>query len=81
MVYASALEDLIALLLPDHASFALVSPAVRFLTRFAVGTRYPGENATKRQAAAAFRWAGRVRQEARTLLGRRPRPRGRRKSP
>jgi hypothetical protein len=40
-----------------------------FLTGFAVETRYPGKNATRRQAEAALRWAGRVRTEARKLLG------------
>jgi hypothetical protein len=42
---------------------------MRFLTRFAVGPRYPGDNVTKRQAKAALRWAGRVRAAARSLLG------------
>ena len=32
-----------------------------FLTDFAVDTRYPGDRTTKRQAAAAQRWAERVR--------------------
>ena len=36
---------------------------LRFLTRFAVGTRYP------RQAVAALRWERRVRVEVRRLLG------------
>jgi hypothetical protein len=49
-----------------------------FLTQFAVDTRYPGEDASKRQAKAALRWADRVRTEARTLLGIRP-PRRRRR--
>jgi len=40
-----------------------------FLSNFAVETRYPGDNATKRQAIAALRWAGRVRAEARVILG------------
>ena len=34
---------------------------LRFLTDFAVDTRYPGDNATKWQAKAAVRWAKRVR--------------------
>ena len=39
-----------------------------FLTRFAVDTRYPGDNASKRQAVAALRWAQKVRKAARALL-------------
>jgi hypothetical protein len=37
-----------------------------------VDKRYPGENASKRQAEAALRWADGVRAEARALLGIRP---------
>jgi hypothetical protein len=40
-----------------------------FLTRFAVETRYPGESASKRQATAALRWAVKVRDTCRSLLG------------
>ena len=40
-----------------------------FLSDFAVDTRYPGSNASKRQAVAALRWAERVRTPARALLG------------
>ena len=40
-----------------------------FLTRFAVETRYPGDRASRRQANAALRWAGRSRALARALLG------------
>jgi HEPN domain-containing protein/predicted nucleotidyltransferase len=70
------LEDLISLLLPHHASLAPLRRGARFLTRFAVATRYPGKNATRRQTAAALRGAGKVRTAARALLGlreRRPR--------
>jgi hypothetical protein len=42
---------------------------MRFLTRFAVGPRYPGDNTTRRQADAALRWADQVRTEVRTILG------------
>jgi hypothetical protein len=41
----------------------------KFLTQFAVDTRYPGFDATKRQAVAALRWAERVRALCRSLLG------------
>jgi HEPN domain-containing protein len=64
---------------PHHPTLDSVRRGLDFLTQFAVDTRYPGENATKRQAEAALRWEGRVRAEARSLLGlRRPRPRRRR---
>jgi hypothetical protein len=43
-----------------------------FLTQFAVDIRYPGENASKRQAEAALRWADKVRTAARVILGLRP---------
>jgi hypothetical protein len=38
------------------------------LSDFAVDPRYPGDNPTKRKAAAALRWADRVRTAARSLL-------------
>jgi HEPN domain-containing protein len=66
------LRDLVNLLLPHHAELRSLQRGAKFLTRFAVETRYPGESASKRQAAAAFRWAGRVRAAARGLLGLRP---------
>jgi hypothetical protein len=44
-----------------------------FLTQFAVETRYPGKNASKRQAEAALLWANRVRKAARAILGIPPR--------
>ena len=52
-----------------------------FLTDFAVDPRYPGDNTSKRQAAAALRWAYRVRGVCRDLLGIRLRRRRRKKSP
>jgi len=75
------LKDLLALLTPHYPSLAGFRRGLTFLTRFAVETRYPGDNANKRQAEAAFRWAGRVRQEVRTLLGIGPPKRRRRKAP
>ena len=66
------LRDLVNLLLSDHAELRSLQRGVKFLTRFAVETRYPGESASKRQTVAALRWAGRVRAIARTLLGIRP---------
>jgi HEPN domain-containing protein len=40
-----------------------------FLTQFAVVTRYPGDDATSRQAKAALRWARRFRKLARDEFG------------
>jgi len=68
------LHDLLGLLLPHHPSLRPLQRGLKFLTRFAVATRYPGDDATKRQAEAAFRWADRVRTAARAILGIRPRP-------
>jgi HEPN domain-containing protein len=52
-----------------HSGLSSLWRGLRFLTEFAVDTRYPGDNASKRQAAAALRWAERVRAAARTILG------------
>src|SRR5436309_8025489 len=52
------LKDLLALLAPHHPSLASLRRGLTFLTRFAVETRYPGDNATRREAQAALRWAG-----------------------
>lgn len=76
--YTHILRDLLALLLSHHPSLRSFQRGLKFLTRFAVGTRYPGQNATKRQAQAALRWAERVRTECRTLLNVKP-PRQRKK--
>src|SRR5690242_16343736 len=67
--YTHVLEDLLPLLLPLHATLRPLRLGLRFLTRFAVRTRYPGTNATKRQSQAALRWAGRVRDACRSALG------------
>jgi HEPN domain-containing protein len=66
------LKDLLALLRPYHPQLSLLRRGLTFLTRYAVDTRYPGESASKRQAAAALRWEERVRTEVRALLGIRP---------
>jgi len=63
------LDDLCTLLLPHHVSLRSFRRGLVFLTRFAVETRYPGNRASKREAAAAVRWAGKVRVAARGLLG------------
>ena len=63
------LNDLLALLLPHHPNLGNLRRGLTFLTRFAVATRYPGDNATKRQSVASLRSAGKVRQACRTILG------------
>ena len=63
------LSDLLALLLPHYPSLGNLRRGLVFLTRFAVATRYPGDNATKRQSVASLRWADKVRQACRNILG------------
>jgi HEPN domain-containing protein len=74
------LDNLLMLLLSHHSSLRSLRRGLVFLTDFAVDTRYPGNNASKRQAASALRWAERVRTTARTLLGIPTPRRGRKKS-
>src|SRR5262249_34679269 len=52
------LRNLQTPLLPHHPSLGGLRRGLDFLTNFAVNPRYPGKNATKRQAGAARRWAG-----------------------
>jgi len=68
------LKDILALLVPHHPSLASFRRGFTFLTRFAVETRYPGDSASRRQAASALRWAGKVRHACRNLLGLQPPP-------
>ena len=63
------LDGLLTLVLPLHPSLLSLRRGLVMLTDHGVMTRYPGTKATKRQAAAALRWAERVRRECRTLLG------------
>jgi HEPN domain-containing protein len=63
------LVALLSLLVPHYATLRSQRRGADFLTRFAVDTRYPGDKASKRQAAAALRWAGRVRDACRAILG------------
>jgi len=60
---------LLPLLTPSHGSLKLLRRGLDYLSRFAVEIRYPGFRARKRQAAAAWRWAERVRSICRSLLG------------
>lgn len=69
------LVALLPLLVPHYGSLRVLRRGADFLTRFAVDTRYPGDDASKRQAVAALRWAGQVRGACRTLLGAQPRRR------
>jgi HEPN domain-containing protein len=75
------LDQLLTFLLPHHSALRALRRGLTFLTNFAVGVRYPGDNASKRQAQAALRWADRVRTAARSLLGIRVRRTRRKKSP
>ena len=63
------LKRLLGLLLPVQPTLRSVSRGANSLTRFAVETRYPGDAASKRQAASARRWSERIRSAVRSLLG------------
>jgi HEPN domain-containing protein len=63
------LEILLAALVLHFPSLRRLRRGLTFLTGFAVETRYPGKTTSKRQMGAALRWAERVRQECRALLG------------
>jgi HEPN domain-containing protein len=63
------LEDLLNLLLPSEPALRKLTRGLVFLTQFAVDYRYPGENATSRQAKSALRWVERARSEIRNCLG------------
>jgi HEPN domain-containing protein len=75
------LDRVLRLLLPHHPTLRSIRRGLDFLTQFAVDIRYPGDNASKRQAEAALRWAGRVRTSARAILGIRSPRSPRKKSP
>ena len=62
------LDDLLNLLLAYYSTLGALRRGLIFLTDFAVDPRYPNGNTGKRQAAAALRWAERVRTECRKLL-------------
>jgi HEPN domain-containing protein len=63
------LDYLLSWLRVRYPSLRSVRRGLLFLTDFAIDTRYPGNFATKRQARAALRWAGKVRATCRSLLG------------
>src|SRR6266851_7359653 len=60
------LDEILNRLKPHYPALRSLRRGLIFLTEFAVETRYPGNNASKRQAEAALRWSDRVRQEVRT---------------
>ncbi|MFL5244513.1 MAG: HEPN domain-containing protein [Gemmataceae bacterium] len=62
------LEDLLDPGLPHFSLLDRLRRGLRFLTDFAVDPRYPLLRTSKRQAVAALRWAGEVRDACRTLL-------------
>jgi HEPN domain-containing protein len=66
------LDKVLTALKAHHPTLTALRRGLRFLTEFAVDTRYPGNSASKRQAETALRWAGRVRTSARAVLGLRP---------
>jgi HEPN domain-containing protein len=63
------LDDLGGLLFPHHPTLRSLRRGLVMLTDFAVAPGYPGMHASRRQAAAALRWATRVRTACRGLLG------------
>jgi HEPN domain-containing protein len=67
-----ALDDLLNLLLPHYSGLASIRRGLLFLTDFAVDPRYPGTGTSKREATSALRWAGKVRDVCRSLLGLHP---------
>ena len=69
------LDDLLTLLLFHHPTLRPLRRGLLFLSDFAIDPRYPGDRASKRQAASALRWAGQVRTAARALFGIRERRR------
>jgi HEPN domain-containing protein len=69
------LAALHGLMVAHHAGLRSIKRGLSFLTEFAVDTRYPGHRASKREATAALRWAGKVRDMCRSLLGLRSRKR------
>jgi HEPN domain-containing protein len=63
------LNELLDRLLPHDAKLKSLRRGLVTLSRFAVEYRYPGENATKRDAETAMRKTERIRKEIRKRLG------------
>jgi HEPN domain-containing protein len=74
------LVQLFNTLLPHHPPLRPLRRGLKFPSNVAVAVRYPGDNATKRQAIAAGRWVGKVRDACRAILAIRA-PRRRRRRP
>jgi HEPN domain-containing protein len=66
------LERLLVVLLPAHRKLRGLRCGLKFLRRFAVAARYPGDRTTRRESNAVLRWAERVREVCRQELGIRP---------
>src|SRR5262249_12588521 len=63
------LVRLLGLLIAAHPPLGRFRVSLKTLTHYAIESRYPGDNATKRQAVAALKSAGKVRVVCRSLLG------------
>jgi HEPN domain-containing protein len=63
------LSALLELVLPIEPSWENLRPALRALTTFAIGVRYPGESADKAMAREALALCRNVRRQARLRLG------------
>lgn len=63
------LEKLLQLILPVEPLWAALRPALRSLSGFAVEFRYPGAEATAKDAAQALKNVKAIRREARLALG------------
>ena len=63
------LVKLLTLLLPHDATLRSLGRKLASLSNYAVDYRYPGDNASRKQALAALRHAENVRKEMRTRLG------------
>lgn len=63
------LEALLGLVVVLDPTLGRLRRGMVFLTQCAVDYRYPGKSARNRQAAAALRWAERIRRELRSKLG------------
>jgi HEPN domain-containing protein len=69
------LDAVLTAITPHYPTVQSLRRRLLFLSDFAVDVRYPGKNPRKRQALAALRWAGRVRELVRNVLGIRERRR------
>jgi HEPN domain-containing protein/predicted nucleotidyltransferase len=63
------LKEVLELALPHCKSLRSFRRGAKFLSRFAVQPRYPGERAKRREPPAALRWSLRIRTAVRKELG------------